>query len=207
MKKLSFLALACGFLLALIASSSRAQNATPEVLVKSVTTEVLSIIRQNKDPRDGNAKKIAELVETRILPHFDFTRMTQLAMGRNWRAASPEQQKAITAEFKTLVVHIYSASLTNYRDQTIEFLPLRMAPGETEVTVSSVVKQSGAQPIAIAYKLAQEPSGWKVYNVTIDGVSLIITYRDTFANLVRDRGVDGLIRALATKNRQNDAPA
>jgi phospholipid transport system substrate-binding protein len=198
----SFTLLVGGTLLALVARISFAQNIAPDALVKSVTLEVVDVIRKNSDAHDP--AKIARLIEAKVLPHFDFAHMTRLAMGRNWRLASPKQQQALIAEFKTLLVHTYSVSLTAYRNQKIEFEPLRAAPGDTDVTVRSVVKQPGTSPIPIYYEMEKEPAGWKVYDVTIDGISLVITYRDTFMRQVREQGVDGLIKALAAKNHSND---
>ena len=201
-RAISFSLLAGGIVLALAARVSTAQDIAPNALAKSVTQDVITEIRNNSAAHDPAA--IARLVEAKVLPHFDFSRMTRLAMGRNWRLISPEQQQALIAEFKTLLVHTYSASLTLYRNQRIEFDPLRAAPGDTDVTVRSLVRQSGAQPIRIDYEMEKEPSGWKVYNVSIDGISLVVTYRDTFANQVREHGVDGLIKSLADKNHSND---
>jgi len=201
---ISFTLLVGGLLLALAAPVSSAQNIAPDSLVKSVTHEVIAVIKQNSGAHDSAA--IARLVEAKVLPHFDFARMTRLAMGRNWRLASVEQQQALIAEFRTLLVHTYSGSLTLYRDQRIEFDPLRAAPGDTDVTVRSLVKKPGADPIHINYDMEKTPSGWKVYNVSIDGISLVITYRGSFANQVREHGVDGLIKTLADKNRSNEAP-
>ncbi len=201
-KAISLTFLAGCIFLALGAQAAIAQDVAPDALVKSVTREVIGVIAKKSDAHDP--AKIARLVEATIVPHFDFARMTRLAMGRNWRLASPEQQQALIVEFRTLLIHTYSASLALYRDQKIEFDPLRAAPGDTEITVRSLVKKPGADPVHINYDMEKEPAGWKVYNVTVDGISLVITYRDTFANQVRERGVDGLINTLADKNRSND---
>ena len=190
---------------ALAAPFSLAQNVAPDVLLKAVTLEVIAIIRQDKDIQAGNPAKLADLVETRILPLFDFTRMTQIAVARNWRLATPEQQKALTTEFKTLLVRTYSAALPSYRDQVIEFKRLRAASSDTEVTVQSVMKQPGTEPLTVDYDMEKIAAGWKVYDIRIDGVSLITTYRETFAGKVRKGGVDGLINSLSDKNRQGDA--
>lgn len=190
---------------ALAAPFSLAQDVAPDVLLKAVTLEVIAIIRQDKDIQAGNPAKVADLVETRILPLFDFTRMTQIAVARNWRLATPEQQKALTTEFKTLLVRTYSTALSSYRDQAIEFKRLRAASGDTEVTVRSVIKQPGTEPLIMDYDMEKIAAGWQVYDIKIDGVSLIATYRETFAGKVRDGGVDGLIKSLSDKNRQGDA--
>jgi len=190
---------------ALAMPSSLAQDLAPDVLLKTVTLEVIAIIRQDRDIQAGNAAKVADLVETRIVPHFDFTRMTQIAVARNWRLATPGQQNALTTEFRTLLVRTYSTALSSYRDQVIEFRPLRAAPGDTEVTVKSVMKQPGTAPLTMDYDMENTGVGWKVYDVKIDGISLITTYRETFAGKVREAGVDGLIKSLSDKNRQGDA--
>ncbi len=179
------------------------QDAAPDALVKSITQDVLAVLRQSPNAQDP--KKIANVIETKVLPHFELTRMTQLAMGRNWRAASPEQQKVLVTEFMTLLVRTYSTALAAYRDQAIDVKPLRAAPNATDVTVKSDVRRPGAQPIPIDYDLGKTASGWKVYDVKVGGVSLVTTYRETFANEVRENGIEGLIKSLATKNRQSDA--
>ena len=187
---------------ALAAPFSLAQAVAPDVLLNAVTSEVIAIIRQDKDIQAGDPAKVADLVETRILPLFDFTRMTRIAVARNWRLATPEQQKALTLEFKTLLVRTYSTALSSYRDQVIEYKPLRVAPDATEVTVKSDVQQSGAERLTIDYDMEKTPAGWKVYDIKIAGVSLVTTYRGTFAGKVRDGGIEGLIKSLSDKNRQ-----
>jgi phospholipid transport system substrate-binding protein len=190
-------------LFALLVPLAQAQQPAPDVLVKSITEEVVTILKKDQDIQGGDSKKAADLIETKIVPHFNFIRMTRIAMGRNWRVASPEQQKELADEFKTLLVRTYSTALANYRDQQIDYKPLRSKPEDTEVTVKSDVKQSGSsQPVSIDYEMEKTPNGWKVYDVKVGGVSLVTTYRDTFASEVRERGVDGLIKSLSTKNRQ-----
>ncbi len=182
-----------------------AQDAqAPDALVKDVTQDVIAIVKQDKDIQSGNTKKTIALVEQKVLPHFNFTRMTALAMGVNWRKATPDQQKLLVDQFRTLLVRTYSTALTSYRNQTIDFKPLRVQPADTEVTVRSEVRQSGAEAVTIDYSMEKTPSGWKVYDVVVGGVSLVTTYRDTFANEVRNAGVDGLIKTLSDKNRQLD---
>jgi len=188
---------------ALAAPCALAQDVAPDVLLISITTEVIAIIRQDKEIQAGNPAKLADLVETRILPHFDFTRMTQMAVARNWRVATPEQQQALTTEFKTLLVHTYSTALSDYRDQEIVYKPLRAAPDATEVTVRSEVRQSGKERLSIDYDVEKTPAGWKVYDIKIAGISLVTTYRDSFAGRVRDGGIEGLIKSLWDKNRQS----
>jgi phospholipid transport system substrate-binding protein len=191
------------FLLALLIPLAQAQQVAPDVLVKSITEEVVAILKKDQAIQAGDSKRAADVIETKIVPHFNFVRMTRIAMGRNWRLASPEQQKELAGEFKTLLVRTYSTALSNYREQQIDYRPLRAKPEDTEVTVRSDVRQSGSsQPISIDYEMEKTPNGWKVYDVKVGGVSLVTTYRDTFASEVKERGVDGLIKSLVTKNSQ-----
>jgi phospholipid transport system substrate-binding protein len=187
---------------AIAASSSFAiADVAPDVLARSVTDEVLAIVRADKELQAGNPQKLAQLVETKVLPHFNFTRMTQLAVGRNWRQATPEQQKALTDEFRTLLVRTYTTAFTGYKNQTIEYKPLRMAPADTDVVVKSLIKQPTGQPVAIDYSMEKSGAAWKVYDVKIEGISLVENYRNTFNAEIQRTGVDGLIKALATKNK------
>lgn len=207
MHKILVTALAAALGIGFVAASSAIAtpfpaDAAPDALLGTVTLEVIAIIRRDADVQAGNATKVAELVESRILPHFDFDRMTRIAVARNWRIATPEQQQALTAEFRTLLVRTYSTALSSYRDQVIEYKPLRAAPGATEVTVKSEIKQSGTQRMTIDYDMEKTPAGWKVYDIKVAGISLVSTYRETFASKVRDGGIAGLIKALADKNRQ-----
>jgi phospholipid transport system substrate-binding protein len=181
-----------------------AAEIAPDVAIKTVTQEVISIIRQDKEIQAGNPTRIAHLVEIRILPHFDFERMTRIAAARNWRLATPEQQRALTTEFRTLVVHTYSTALSTYRDRAIEFKQLRASPGDSVITVKSVMKQSGTAPLAMDYDLEKSAAGWKIYDIKLGGVSLITNYRETFAVKIREGGMDGLIKSLADKNRQGE---
>jgi phospholipid transport system substrate-binding protein len=202
-RNLVVMKISCYLLLALLIPLAQAQELAPDVLVKSITEEVVAILKKDKDIQSGDSKKAADLIETKIVPHFDFIRMTRIAMGRNWRLASPEQQKELASEFKTLLVRTYSTALANYRDQQIDYKPLRAKPEDAEVTVKSDVKPTGSsQPISIDYEMEKTSNGWKVYDVKVGGVSLVTTYRDTFASEVRERGVDGLIKSLVAKNRQ-----
>jgi len=187
---------------ALIAPAALAQDTAPDTLVKGVTQEVLGVIKQDKDIQAGNQRKTIALVEEKVLPYFNFARMTALAMGPNWRKATPEQQKALIEQFRTLLVRTYSSALSSYRNQVIDFKPLRAQAADADVLVRSEVKQPGGEAVSIDYSMEKTPSGWKVYDVVVGGVSLVTTYRDTFTNEVRNNGVDGLIKALTDKNRQ-----
>jgi phospholipid transport system substrate-binding protein len=175
----------------------------PDVLMSGVTSEVIAVLKQ--DLAAGRPTDVAQLVENKILPLFDFRRMTGIAMARNWRIATPEQQAALVAQFRILLVRTYSAALSSYRDEAIEYKPLRFSPAENDVLVRSVVRRRGAEPMSIDYDMESTPAGWKVYDVKIAGVSMVMTYRDSFAAEVRAGGIDGLIKALSDKNRENEA--
>lgn len=192
----------CLFLLCFLFSvPAYAQIAAPDALARSVTDEVLAVIRADKEIQSGNQKKVLELVEAKVLPHFSFPRMTQLAMGRNWRDANAEQQKKLVGEFRTLLVRTYTTAFTQYKNQTVEYKPVRMAAGDTEVVVQSLIKQNSGPPVAIDYNMEKTDSGWKVYNMKIEGISLIENYRNSFNTEIQKNGMDGLINALADKNR------
>jgi len=197
------LSLAFAFAWLFAVPSAHSQEVPPDVLVKSVSSEVIAEIRRDKAIQAGDAAKVAALVDAKIVPHFDLRRITQLAVGPAWRRATPEQQERLTQEFKTLLVRTYSGALASYRDQTIEFRPLRAGAGDTEVTVKSLIRQSGAEPITIEYDLAKVGTQWKIFDVRISGISLVATYRSSFADEVRNNGVDGLISLLERKNRQS----
>ncbi len=184
-----------------VSAAHAAEVVAPDVLAKNVTEEVLAILRADKAIQAGDSRKAAELIEARILPHFNFQTMTRLAMGKNWAQASPEQRKALTSEFRTLLVRTYTASLTLYRDQTIEYRPLKLAPGDTDVVVKSTIRQAGREPISADYAMEKTESGWKVYDIKFAGISLVQNYRSTFSAEIQRNGVDGLIKALAEKNR------
>ena len=191
------------FLAGCMALPVRAADITPpDALAKSVTEDVLAVLRADKDIQAGNTKKVIDLVETKVLPHFNFTRMTRLAVGANWRQASPEQQKQLTNEFRTLLVQTYAATLTAYRDQKVEFRPLRMQPSDTDVMVKTSINQASGKPVSVDYRMEKTDAGWKVYDVVVADLSLVQNYRGTFNSEVQKGGVDGLIKALADKNKQ-----
>ncbi|MEK7835235.1 MAG: ABC transporter substrate-binding protein [Pseudomonadota bacterium] len=194
-----------GYLLAMVWSVAAAAQSTdlaPDVQAKKVTEEVLAIIRADKEIQAGNTRKILDLVEAKVLPHFNFTRMTRLAVGAPWRRASSAQQQSLTNEFRLLLVHTYTNAFTQYRDQVVEYKPLKLQPGDTEVVVRSLVKQKGGgDPIDINYSMEKTDASWKVYDVTIAGVSLVQNYRSTFNSEIQKSGIDGLIATLASKNK------
>lgn len=187
--------------LSCLCAGAGAAEMTPDALAKSVTEDVLAVLRTDKALQEGDKSKLLDLVEKKILPHFDFVRMTRLAVGRNWRQASPEQRKALVDEFRTLLVHTYAATFTGYRDQTVEFRPLQAKPEDTEVVVKSLIHQPGGKPVQVDYRMAKDAASWKVYDVIVADLSLILAYRGGFEAEVRKGGIDGLIKALASKNR------
>jgi len=204
----SVFAAGLGLGLGLVAWTAAAQSPAPaaprpDVLMGALTTEVLAVIR--RDAAADRPTDFALLVETKILPVFDFERMTRIALARNWGLASAEQQAALVTQFRTLLVRTYSSALSSYRDEAIEYKPLRLAAGETDVLVKSVVRRRGTEPLTIDYDMESTPAGWKVYDVKIAGVSMVLTYRETFAAAVRAGGIDGLIKSLSDRNRQNEA--
>ena len=173
----------------------------PDALVKKVTLEVVDLISKDKEIKAGNRAKLIELIEAKVLPHFNFSAMTALAMGQNWNKSNPEQKKRLTEEFKTLLVRTYASALAAYSEQKFDFRPLRAKPADTDVTVQVRVLQPGAQPVPIDYSMEKTAAGWKVYDVMVGGVSLVANYRTEFNNVVREAGIDGLIKNLGTKNR------
>ncbi|MEN6587775.1 MAG: ABC transporter substrate-binding protein [Sulfuricella sp.] len=184
------------------AFSAAAAETPPDVLVKSTAQDVLTIIKQDKDIQSGNSQKVLQLVDAKVLPHFDFAHMAQLAVGRYWPKATPAQRQALVNEFRTLLVRTYSNSLTSYKNQTIDYRPLKLQPGDTDVTVKTVVNQPGGQPIPIDYSLEKTGNEWKVYDVAVDNVSLVTNYRGSFGTEIQSKGIDGLIKTLSDKNRQ-----
>ena len=184
----------------LLALPALAQEA-PDALVKRVSAETVQAIKADPKIIAGDPVRVREVIEQKLLPNFDFARMTALAMGRNWRQATPEQQQKLTNEFRTLLVRTYSNALTQYRDEKIDVKPLRAEPNASDVTVRSEVVRSGRPPVQIDYAMAKTPEGWKAYDVIVGGVSLVTNYRDEFNEQVKAGGVDVLIKTLADKNR------
>ena len=196
---LKSLALAASTLLALGGTAASAQPATPEALVQQLSTEVIETVKTDKAIQAGDIKKIMALVDTKVLPHVNFQRMTASAVGRYWRQATPEQQQKLQAEFKTLLVRTYSGALTQVRDQTVELKPMRGKPEDTEVVVRTEVRGKG-EAIQLDYRLEKQPEGWKIYDVNVLGVWLVENYRNTFAQAISSKGIDGLIAQLVELN-------
>lgn len=191
----------------LSATLAMAQELAPDALVRTVSNDVLEIVRKDKDIQSGNLRKAVELAEAKVLPHFDFAHMTRLAVGKDWRKATPEQQKSLVEEFRTLLVRTYSKAFVEYRNQAIDFKPFKMQPTETDVVVRSVVHQPSGKPVQIDYNLDKAEQGWKVYDISVAGVSLVTNYRSSFAQEVSAGGIDGLIGSLRAKNKSGDGVA
>jgi phospholipid transport system substrate-binding protein len=188
-----------GFAIAAPAANS---NEAPDVLVKRISNDVLDIAKTDKDIQAGNEKKVMELVDAKILPYVDFQRMTALAAGRFWREATPEQKTALSTEFRTLLVHTYAGALSQVKNETVEFKPMRADPADTEVEVRSMVNRPRAEPIQLNYRLAKGPSGWKIFDINVLGAWLVETYKGTFATEIGKGGIDGLIKKLADRNKE-----
>jgi phospholipid transport system substrate-binding protein len=186
---------------ALATAPSAMAQVAPDVLAKNTTNEVLRIVRQDKDIKGGSTKKILDLVEQKILPNFDFPHMTQLAVGKNWPKATPEQQQALVDEFRTMLVRTYSSALSSVADYKIDFKPFNAPAGAEEVTVNTEVSKPGAPPIPIDYRMEKKNGNWKVFDVLVDNVSLVTVYRNSFNSEVRKNGVEGLIAALQKRNK------
>jgi phospholipid transport system substrate-binding protein len=192
------------FFAGFVVSVAYAQEA-PDALVQHVTDDVLEIIRKDKDIQNGDTHKVIELVDKKVLPNFNFTHMTSLALGKEWRKASPQQQQQLTAEFKTLLVRTYANALTGYKNQKVVYKPFKMAPADSDVQVRTEVLQPGSKPVQLDYSLEKQDSGWKVYDVVVAGISLVTNYRDQFGQEVRNGGIDGLIASIAAKNKSLEA--
>jgi phospholipid transport system substrate-binding protein len=188
--------------LMLMASSQLALAAIgPDELVKSTAEDVLTIIKKDKDIQNGDQKKVFALAEEKILPNFNFDRVCRMVLGKHWHRATKEQQAAFQQEFRSLLLRTYATALSKYRNQTIEYKPLRSQPGDTDVTVKTEIVQPGGQPVAVDYALEKNGDSWKVYDIVIEGVSLVTNYRSQFSNEIKQSGMDGLIEKLATKNK------
>lgn len=203
-----FFAIAGIALGALALSPSAIAQEAPDALVKRISQEVLETAKNDKDIQSGNYKRVLDLVESKVLPHVDFQRMTALAAGRFWREASPEQQKKLTNEFRTLLVYTYSGAISQVKDQKMEFKPMRGDPTDTEVEVrSQVIQPRGGDPIQLNYRLEKSPNGWKIYDVNVLGAWLVETYKGNFAAEINKGGIDGLIKTLSDKNKKLAASA
>jgi len=197
-------AMAGAALLAAPQAAAQVELTPPDALVKTVTLEVVDIVQKDKEIQKGDRKKVVALIDAKVLPHFSFQTMTASAVGRNWDKATPEQKAQLMEEFKTLLVRTYASAIAAYSSQKFDFRPLRAKPTDTDVTVNVRVLQSGNQAVTIDYDMEKRPTGWKVWDVRVGGISLVANYRTEFDNLIREGGVDGLIKALRAKNSSNE---
>lgn len=182
------------------AGSAFAQELKPDELVKKVTDEVLEAVKSDKALAAGDKQKALKLAEEKILPHVDFEEATRLAVGRAWRTASPQQKKQLVDAFRSMLVRTYSNAITAYQGQTMKVMPLHMKAGETDVTVRNQFLKPGGQPVQLDYQMHKTDGGWKIYDIVVEGVSLVLTYRSEFSAVVKQQGIDGLIRRMAEKS-------
>jgi phospholipid transport system substrate-binding protein len=182
-------------------SATAVAEISADELVKRTAEDVMSTIKSDKDIQAGNQQKIFALAEEKILPNFDFDRVCRMVLGKNWKSATPEQQEVFQKEFRSLLLRTYASALSKYKNQVIEYKPLRAEPSAKNVSVKTQILQPGGQPIAVDYSLVKGDSGWKVYDIVIESVSLVTNYRSQFSNEIRTNGLDSLNKKLAEKNK------
>ncbi|MGC2167365.1 MAG: ABC transporter substrate-binding protein [Gallionella sp.] len=184
-----------------VAVSAHADVIPPDVLIRTTVQDVETIIKQDKDIQAGDQTKLLALVDAKVLPHFDFGRMTQLAVGKYWRTATPEQKQALVTEFRNMLVRTYTKVFSVYRDQKVEVKSYMLAADDAnEATVKTLIGKPGTPPIPVDYEMKKTADGWKAFDISIEGVSMVMSYRGTFSSQIQDSGIDGLIKTLATKN-------
>jgi phospholipid transport system substrate-binding protein len=195
-------ALAAAGALAFVPAHAQASaDAAPDVLITNLSNEVLETVRKDKALQSGDTARLNKLVDEKILPYVNFEKMTRLAVGRNWRQASPEQRSALTREFRTLLLRTYAGAVSQIKDHQVQVKPVRGAAGDDVVVRTNVVPSRG-EPIQIDYRLEKSDAGWKIYDVNILGVWLVENYRNTFATEINQGGIDGLIKSLSERNKQ-----
>jgi phospholipid transport system substrate-binding protein len=182
------------------ATPGLAQELGPEDLVKKITDDVLAAIKSDKQLAAGDKQRALKLAEEKILPHIDFEEATRLAVGRAWAKATPEQKKKLVDEFRSMLVRTYSNAIDSYQGQTMKVLPSHNKPGDTEATVRNQYIRPGGKPVQLDYQMRKTGSGWKIYDITVEGISLVLTYRSEFDAVVKQEGIDGLIKRLGQKN-------
>jgi phospholipid transport system substrate-binding protein len=187
-------------MLAFAAVAPAHADTAPDDLIRKVSTEVIETVKSDKAIQAGDVSRIVTLVDTKVMPHVNFQRMTSSAVGRNWRSATPEQQKRLQEEFKVLLVRSYAGALTQVKDQTVQMKPMRANPGDTEVVVRTEVKGNG-EPVQLDYRLEKSGDSWKIYDVNVLGVWLVEQYRTSFNQEISAGGIDGLIAKLSERNK------
>lgn len=202
MKTVAKFLVGTSFVISLFVGATVANAETaPDMLVKQTADDVLTIIKNDKEIQSGNQQKLYALVEEKILPNFDFERVSRMVLGKNWRSATPEQQAIFKKEFRSLLLRTYSVALGKYKNQVIEYQPMHAEPGAKNVSVKTQILQSGGQPVGVDYSLVKGANGWKVYDIVIEDVSLVTNYRSQFSNEIRQNGLDSLNTKLADKNK------
>ena len=189
------------FLMASMALAQTPDQSTPDGLIKTVVSDVMASVKSDPEIQKGSIPRIVDLVEKKIVPYTDMRRTTEMAMGPNWKKATPEQQIQLVTEFKNLLIRTYSGALSQLREQTVQFKALRAAPDDQEVVVKTVVLGRG-DPVPLDYRLEKTANGWRVYDMNIMGVWLIEAYRNQFANQISQNGIDGLVKFLQERNKQ-----
>lgn len=194
------------FLLSLISVpvAAQAEIMPPDELIKATVSEVLEVINKEKLAKETDNKKLLEFIDAKVLPHFNFEHMTKLAVARSWRAATPEQKAALIVEFRTMLVRTYSKAFTLYKDIKVDIKPLTVPANADEVTVKTVILRTGAPPVPVDYEMEKLPTGWKAFDVSVEGISLVATHRGSFAEKVQHSGIDGLIKSLVDLNKSAD---
>ncbi|MGZ8256351.1 MAG: MlaC/ttg2D family ABC transporter substrate-binding protein [Gallionella sp.] len=191
--------------LSLSGTAAHAEIVAPDAMIKATVQEVITIAKQDKAIQAGDQARALVVVEEKILPHFDFARMTQLAVGKYWRTASAEQKQTLAREFQSMLLRTYTKAFTGYQNQSVEVKPLKFSAEDTDVTVKTLLTKPGAPAVAINYELRKGVNDWKVYDLSIEGAGLVSAYRGTFAKEIEDGGIDGLIKMLTTKNASGAA--
>lgn len=193
------------WILTVASMAAHAEPVGPDVLIRNIARDVLAVVKQEGGDPAGNRERLLTMVNAKVLPHFDFVRMTRLATGKNWRRATPEQKEVLVAEFRNLLVNTYTNAFARYQDQTVEVMPAATHPDVDEVTVKTLILKPGEQRISVDYELKRTGDGWKVFDFTVEGVSLVIVYRGVFTREVKQGGIERLIKTLAEKNAANNA--
>jgi phospholipid transport system substrate-binding protein len=200
------IAVLCIMWISMVASmAARAELVEPDVLIKNIAQDVLTVVKQEGGDPAGNRERLLAMVDIKVLPHFDFVRMTRLATGKNWRRATPTQKQTLVTEFRNLLVNTYTNAFARYQDQTVEVMPVETHADVDEVTVKTLILKPDEQRITVDYELKRTPDGWKVFDFTVEGVSLIVVYRSVFTREVKQGGIERLIKTLAEKNAANNA--
>lgn len=202
-KSCALIGVALGLAL-LLSSFAAADIIAPDVMLKQTSEEVIALLKENREELKDDPERVRELVEKHILPHLDEVTIAKLALGKNWRVATRDQKLEFIEEFRNLLIRTYGKSLSEFSDQTINYFPVNLKKGEDKVVVKSEVLQSGGPPIPVAYRMRIKDDAWKVYDLSIDGVSLVTSYRGTFDQEVRKGGIEGLLKYLKDRSADKD---